>query len=137
MDRGATHGMVCYGMIWYDMVWRWGAEAASFTFTPRSARRTRRSHNTHSGSSLSSSSLRVDDLHAVDIQQNRSQEWVRSGMTETMHSPLTCFSWTRGGRGSCDHLYPDLYDLFDGAVVAAAVVAVFHEGYACVVTMGG
>ena len=32
-----------------------------------------------------------------------------------------------------DHLYPDLYDLFDGAVVAAAVVAVFHKGYACVV----
>ena len=29
----------------------------------------------------------------------------------------------------------NLYDLFDGSVVAAAVVAVFHEGYACVVTI--
>ena len=34
--------------------------------TPRSARRTGHSHNTHSGSSLSSSSLRGDDLHTVD-----------------------------------------------------------------------
>ena len=37
--------------------------------TPRSARRTRRSHNTHSGSSLSSSSLRGDDLHTVDTTE--------------------------------------------------------------------
>jgi hypothetical protein len=40
-----------------------------FGITPRSARRTRRSHNTHSGSSLSSSSLRGDDLHTVDTTE--------------------------------------------------------------------
>ena len=37
--------------------------------TPRSARRTGHSHNTHSGSSLSSSSLRGDDLHTVDTTE--------------------------------------------------------------------
>jgi len=37
--------------------------------TPRIARCTRRSHNTHSGSSLSSSSLRGDDLHTVDTTE--------------------------------------------------------------------
>jgi hypothetical protein len=41
----------------------------SARFTPRSARRTRRSHNTHSGSSLSSSSLRGGDLHTVDTTE--------------------------------------------------------------------
>jgi len=35
----------------------------------RAARRTRRSINTHSGSSLSSSSLRGDDLHTVDTTE--------------------------------------------------------------------
>ena len=43
---------------------------ACFASRPRAdARRTRRSHKAHSGSSLSSSSLRGDDLHTVDTTE--------------------------------------------------------------------